>query len=394
MPWPGLGSTIAGMSGRPEEEALGDIDPAELSGTFKAPGWLRDAGVTSWLLVGAVLLVAGVVTLLALTQTIVMPLIAAGIIAAVGSPLIAWLERHRVPRGAGAALLLLAMIALSVVMVLVIVGGITSQTDDLKTQLSDAKTTVTGWAKDLGVDSSKADAANSDASSSTTATVNTLLHGVASGVKELSSLVFFLSLTALSMFFLLKDGPQIRRWGERHMGVAPAVAHTVAGRMLGALRAYFFGVTIVAVFNAVVVGVGALLLGVPLAGTIAGVTFVAAYIPYLGAWSAGAFSVLVALGGAGTDAAIGMAVVQLLANGILQQLIQPVAYGAALGIHPLAVLVVTIGGGALFGAAGLILAAPVTSAIVRITQDLAEARAIAEAVEAPAAEPVVPAASG
>ena len=70
-----------------------------------------------------------------------------------------------------------------------------------------------------------------------------------------------------------------------------------------------------------------------------------------------------------------MIVLQLLANGVLQQLIQPVAYGAALGIHPLAVLVVTIGGGCLFGAAGLILAAPVTSAIVRISADLAKARA-------------------
>ena len=377
-----------------DDEKLAEIDPAELTGTFKAPGWLRDAGVTSWLLVGAVLLVAGIVALLALTQTIVMPLIAAGIVAAVGSPLIAWLQRHRVPRGAGAALLLLGVVALAVVMVFVIVGGITGQTDDLKGHLSDAKTTMTGWAKDLGVDSSEADVAGSDASSSTTSTVNTLLHGVATGVKELSSLVFFLSLTALSLFFLLKDGPQIRRWTERHMGVAPAVAHTVAGRMLQALRAYFLGVTIVAGFNAVVVGAGALLLGVPLAGTIAAVTFVAAYIPYLGAWSAGAFTVLVALGGAGTDAAIGMTIVQLLANGMLQQLIQPVAYGAALGIHPLAVLVVTIGGGALFGAVGLILAAPVTSAIVRITQDLAAARAIAEAVEEPPPQPVAPAASG
>ena len=91
-------------------------------------------------------------------------------------------------------------------------------------------------------------------------------------------------------------------------------------------------------FNAVLVGVGALVLDVPLAGTIAAVTFVGAYIPYLGAWGAGAFSVLIALGGAGTDAAIGMIVIQLLANGILQQMIQPIAYGAALGIHPLAVL--------------------------------------------------------
>jgi predicted PurR-regulated permease PerM len=84
--------------------------------------------------------------------------------------------------------------------------------------------------------------------------------------------------------------------------------------------------------------------------------------------------VLVALGGAGTDAAIGMAVIQLLANGLLQQLIQPIAYGAALGIHPLAVLVATIGGGALFGAVGLILAAPMTSAIVLISADLSGVR--------------------
>jgi predicted PurR-regulated permease PerM len=49
--------------------------------------------------------------------------------------------------------------------------------------------------------------------------------------------------------------------------------------------------------------------------------------------------------------------------------------GAALGIHPLAVLIVTIAGGAIFGAVGLILAAPITSAITRISADLARARA-------------------
>ena len=116
--------------------------------------------------------------------------------------------------------------------------------------------------------------------------------------------------------------------------------------MLGSLRGYFLGVTIVAAFNAVVVTLGALILGVPLIGTIAAVTFFGAYIPYLGAWAAGAFAVLIALGGAGTDAAVGMIVVQLLANGVLQQLVQPFAMGAALGIHPLAVLIVTIAGGA------------------------------------------------
>ncbi len=162
------------------------------------------------------------------------------------------------------------------------------------------------------------------------------------------------------------------------------MAHGVSSRVLQSLRGYFFGVTIVAAFNGVVVGVGAFLLGVPLVGTIALVTFLAAYVPYLGAWSAGAFSVLVALGGAGTDAAIGMIVLQLLANGLLQQLVQPVAYGAALGIHPLAVLIVTIAGGSLFGAVGLILAAPVTSAITKISADFARARSPGQVEAEPA----------
>ena len=97
---------------------------------------------------------------------------------------------------------------------------------------------------------------------------------------------------------------------------------------------------------------------------------------------------LIALGSCGTDAAAGMVVVQLLANGILQQMVQPFAMGAALGIHPLAVLIVTIAGGALFGAVGLILAAPLTSAVVRISADLARARAAeAEAEAPPGAEP-------
>jgi predicted PurR-regulated permease PerM len=87
-----------------------------------------------------------------------------------------------------------------------------------------------------------------------------------------------------------------------------------------------------------------------------------------------------------------MAVIQLLANGVLQQLVQPIAYGAALGIHPLAVLIVTIAGGALFGAVGLILAAPLTAAITKISVDLARARA--EEAAAAEAEPDGPAPEG
>jgi putative heme transporter len=369
-----------GDPGRAEEEFV-EIDPGELAGVFAAPGWLRDVGLTSWLLVGVALFLVGAVWLLSLTHTIVLPVITAAVVAAVGSPVVGWLHRHRVPRAAGAGLLMLGIVALGAGMVLLILGGITSEIDALKGNLSDATDTIAGWLKDIGVDPGKAEDAKNEASSSTNVAVSALLEGLGAGISALSSLAFFLALTVLSLFFLLKDGPVIRAWGERHIGVPVDVAHVISQRVLGSLRGYFLGVTIVAAYSAVIVFIGALVLGVPLAGTIAVVTFLAGYVPYLGAWTAGAFAVLIALGGGGVDAAVGMAVLQLLANGILQQLVQPFAMGAALGIHPLAVLVVTIGGGALFGAVGLILAAPVTSAVVKISADLARARAAEEGAE-------------
>jgi predicted PurR-regulated permease PerM len=350
------------------------IDASELTQALAAPRWLRDAGLTAWLLVGITLFLVSAVWVLALTEVIVAPVITALVVAAVASPLVGWLHGHRLPRLLGAALVLLGLLAVGVGMFVVVIGGITNESDAVRQELADAQNTLAGWLEDIGVDPSTATDAKDEASSSTTSAVDSLLHGLAVGLKTLSSLVFFCALTVLSLFFLLLDGPTIRRWAERHLGVPQPVAETITGRILQSLRGYFLGVTIVAGFNALVVGLGALVLGIPLAGTIAAVTFVGAYIPYLGAWGAGAFSVLIALGGAGTDAAAAMIVIQLLANGILQQLVQPIAYGAALGIHPLAVLIVTIAGGALFGAVGLILAAPLTSAATRITADLTRAR--------------------
>ena len=358
-------------------EEFVEIDPAELSGVFSAPGWLRDAGLTAWLLVGVALLLVAVVALLSLTSVIVLPVIVAGIIAAVASPLVGWLNDHHIPRGLGAALVLLAIVALGAFAGYLVLTGIASETDNISGALKDAANEIEGWLKDLGVSDGKAANANSDASAGASDSFDALIGGVVGAVVELSSIVFFLAMTVLSLFFLLKDGPTIRAWVERHMGVPTQVASTVSKRTLQSLRGYFFGVTIVAVFNGVLVGGGALLLGVPLAGTIAIVTFLGAYIPYIGAWTAGAFAVLLALGGSGPEAAGAMVVIQLLSNGPLQQIVQPIAYGAALGLHPLAVLIVTIAGGALFGAIGLVLAAPVTSAVVRISGDLAKAEASA-----------------
>jgi predicted PurR-regulated permease PerM len=316
------------------------------------------------------LAVVAAVWILALTQTIVAPVITAAVVSAVAAPLVKRLHGWGLHRGVAAALLLVLALLISAALVLIIVGGVTGEADALRHQLAEAKDTLVGWASDLGVNKDAAKQAGDDTSTAVSSALPALLKGLGIGLKHLSSLAFFLALTLLSLFFLLMDGPLIRRWAEGHMRVPRTVAHQITGRVLESLRGYFVGVTIVALFNAAVVGIGALIIGVPLAGTIAVVTFVGAYIPYLGAWGAGAFSVMLALGGAGTDGAVAMIIIQLLANGILQQLVQPIAMGAALGIHPLAVLIVTIAGGALFGAVGLILAAPLTAAATRIAADL------------------------
>jgi predicted PurR-regulated permease PerM len=362
------------------------LDVDELSAVFSAPRWLRDLGLAAWFLVGVAALLAGLVLLLGATSAITQPVLAAFVVACVASPLVHWLRRHGIPRAAGAALVLLALVALALGIVVLVIGGITSQADEISSSASAGVDRVEGWLTDAGVDESGAASAGDTAKDDTSATLSTFIHGVIRGIEGIASLALGLSFAALSLFFLLKDGPSMRTWVNRHLGVEESVAATITGNVIVSLRRYFGGVTIVAAFNAVVVGLGALVLGVPLAGTIALVSFVTAYIPYVGAFVAGFFAVVLTLGAEGTTDAIIMLVIVLLANGLLQNILQPIAFGATLGLNPLVVLIVTIAAGALFGMVGLVLAAPLTSAAVHISADLARAKAAA-ARQAEAAAP-------
>ena len=353
---------------------------------FAAPTWLRDLGFASWLLVGFVLIIVGVVWLLGETSTIVMPVILAAVLGAVAGPAVGWLQRHRVPRIGGAALVLLGLVAIGVLVFLLVYGGITANSGDISAKVNAAVDKIEGWVKDPGVDNTQQ--AKDHVKQDVPAAGSTLLSGVARGLEGLSSLLFFLAFATLATFFVLKDGPVMHRFVNRHLGVPEPVANVVTTNVAKSLRSYFLAVTIIAAFNAVLIGGAALILGVPLAGTIAVVTFVGAYVPFVGAWVAGAFAVLIALGTEGESAALVMAVVALLANGALQQMIQPFVMGATLSLNPLVVLVVTIGAGSLFGMVGLTLAAPLTSAAVHISAELRS-----RSDDAPGAEPV-PAPSG
>ncbi len=358
---------------------------SEQTAQFSAPQWLRDLGFSSWLLVGFVLIIVGLVWLLGETSTIVMPVILAAVLGAVAGPAVSWLERHRVPRAGGAILVLLGLVVIGVLIFCLVFGGVSANSGDISTKMNQALDKIQGWFGDLGVDNSQS--ATADVQKAAPEIRTTLLSGVAAGIKGLESLFFFLAFAALSTLFVLKDGPIMHRFINRHMGVPEPVANIVTTKIAKSLRSYFLAVTIIAGFNAVLIGGAALILGVPLAGTIAVVTFVGAYVPYLGAWIAGGFAVLIALGTGSTSDAIILGVVVLLANGILQQMIQPFVMGATLGIHPLVVLVVTIGAGTLFGMVGLTLGAPLTSAAVHIANAL---NARSAGGRAPGAAPAAP----
>jgi predicted PurR-regulated permease PerM len=344
---------------------------ARLSGAFRTPRWLRDLGRSSWLLVGLLLVVVGLIWLLAETYTIVGPMVCALIVSVVAMPLVRLLDRH-MPRALAAALVLLAVAAVCVFIVVIVVAGITGQSAELSAQAAAGADRLQGWLTSVGLDSSSAAGTVSTVKKAAPDMVSTLVHGVVSGIRGLASVLFGLSFAALGTFFLLKDGPQMREWLDGHVGLPRPLARTISGAVITSLRGYFRGVTFVAAFNGVIVGLAALILGVPLAGTIAVVTFVTAYIPYIGAVVAGAFAVILALGGQGTGVAVAMLVVVLLANGLLQNLFQPFAMGSALDLNPLVVLVVTIGAGCLFGMLGLVLAAPLVSAAARVARALGQ----------------------
>ena len=367
-----------------EQPTVVQIDASALSRVFSAPMWLRDLGLLAWFLVGVALVIVGLVWLLGLTSTITEPVLVGLILATVAGPLVSKMRHRGVPRAAGAGLVLLALLVLFGVIALLVFGGIYENSSEIRSSVSEAVDKVEGWANDLGAGGTSS--TTSEAKRGASQTGATLLQGVFEGIQGITSLVFFVTFAIFSTFFLLKDGPSVREFINRNLGVPRPVASTITSNVIKSLRRYFLGVTIVAAFNAVVVGIGALLLDIPLAGTIAVVTFVTAYVPFIGAFVAGAFAVLLALSSQGTTTALIMLVIVILANGLLQNIVQPIAFGATLDLNPLAVLIVTIGFGCIFGMVGLILGAPLTSAALHISRELAAAKteaALAEAERAP-----------
>jgi predicted PurR-regulated permease PerM len=116
------------------------------------PTWLRRLGFSSWLLVGFVLIIVGVIWLLGQTSTIVMPVILAAVLGAVAGPAVGWLEGHRIPRVAGAILILLALVAIGALIFYLVFAGISAQSSEISAKLNQAVEKLQAWFADLGAD--------------------------------------------------------------------------------------------------------------------------------------------------------------------------------------------------------------------------------------------------
>jgi predicted PurR-regulated permease PerM len=168
-------------------------------------------------------------------------------------------------------------------------------------------------------------------------------------------------LGVLIMYYLIKDGARLRRaMVERAPLEHAANLDAFITETSFVLRRYWLGRTIVSAVVAAVVGAAALALGLPLVGTIAVVTFVGGFIPYIGAVVGGALAVVVALGSEGLGAGLVMLGVVLVANLLIENLVEPAVTGRTLDIHPLLVLLATTVGGVVGGLPGLVMAVPLT----------------------------------
>jgi predicted PurR-regulated permease PerM len=344
---------------------------------FGVPSWLRTLGVGSWLSVGIVVVAAIVLLLVATVTEVAIPLAIAIVLAAILVPLTDRLENWHLPRWLGATLVLVLGLALVAGTIALVIRGIVSQGDEIWKQLENSLHRLNS---DLDGTSASAASLTSGAHS----VVQVLTSGVlGSLVSSTGSLIVSSILAVFMLLFLLKDWGQITDWTASHVGVPPQMGHRIIDGVVNAFRGYASGLTLIGAANALVVGIGAWILGIPLVGTIALVTFVTSYVPYLGAFVAGAFAVLIAYGSGGFSAALAMLTIVLLANNTIQNVLEPFAFGSRLRLHPLAVLLTVTSATVLFGVLGAVLAAPLASAGVNAYHQLREFGVLDKPAESP-----------
>ncbi|MHA6623144.1 AI-2E family transporter [Pseudonocardia sp. DLS-67] len=316
------------------------------------------------LVVVAALAVIGVVV--AYLAAIVVPVAIALLLAALLAPAVTWLTRHHVPRALATALVMIGGLAgLGGVLTFVIITFIRGL-PDLGNQLSSSIDAIVSWLTTgpLQLSDQQLRSVQDEMLTTLSANQSSITAGALTTAATIGGILTELLLVVFTLIFFLHGGRGI--W-QFLLHAAPAEARTrvdVAGRRgLAALVSYIRATAVVAVVDAVAIGIGLAALRVPLAVPLAALVFLGAFVPIIGAVVTGGVAVLVALVAQGPVSAL---IVLAIIVGIMQlegHVLQPLLLGRAVKLHPLAVILAIAAGLLTAGIAGALLAVPLLAVL-------------------------------
>lgn len=350
-------------------------DVADRSGSgpwYPGPEWLRRWGARAWWTVGIVAIGYLAFRGFGKVKLVALPLVLGLFPAAVLLPAVRWLEAKGWPRAVAALATLGAVVAALGLMIALIGPSLATGLGDIGSDLSEVVDQARRWLIEgpLGLSAEQVDRYwEQTLSGATQNGASTILGGVGTVVEGTAGLL----LTIVVAFFLLKDGDRFMDaaagWlssdGDGRMREAFRVGRRTLGRYIG-------GLAVVGLFDAVLIGVGLVIIGVPLALPLSVLIFWGAFFPIVGAYVTGFVAVAVALVNGGFTQAVIVLVLITVVQQVEGDVILPLVFGNALPLHPLVVLIGVIGGGAAFGVAGAFLTVPVLATIVAVRRTLQE----------------------
>jgi predicted PurR-regulated permease PerM len=277
---------------------------------------------------------------------------------------VSWLRRHRLPSIAATWIALVLIVGVLGGVVTAVVYSVIHQWDDLADQavagFGELQDSLTGLPIQI-TDDQIADARTAVTDFLTSSSFGA---GAIAGVSATANFLTGFVLMVVVLFFFLKDGPAIWEFLLRPFeGAHYARGKRVGGRVVSTMGGYVRGTAIVAAVDAVGIGIGLVIMGVPLAIPLSVLVFLLAFIPLVGATLAGALAALVTLVALGPVEALIVVGIVVLVNQLEGNFLQPVVMARSLALHPLVILVALTIGTVLAGITGAVLAVPIAASI-------------------------------
>lgn len=333
----------------------------------EAPLPLRVAAAWSWRVLA--ILALGYVLFIALVrvQVVVLPVILTLLLCTFLYPVVSRLERARVPRGLGAIGVVVGALAAIGGAGYVVYRQVRQDAGALGDDIQAGVADVERWLVEgpLAIDQARIDAFV-DRGYDLAAGAVTGQRAVGGAVLA-GEIVAGLALTVVLLFFFLKDGERMWGWLVQRAGhrARPHVAEA-GERAWWALGGYMRGQAIVAAADAVFIGIGIIVLGVPFAIPLIALTFFGAFFPIVGAVVAGSVAVLVALADGGLTTALILLAVVIGVQQLEGNVLEPVVMSRTVRLHPVIILVALGAGAAISGLVGAFLAVPLAAATVAV----------------------------